>query len=136
MGTRNTLDKFFEADDVPTQSGGTPGQLTRNISIPAGENWHINKFGGSADIEQTEIELLYSEDNGATFINPFDFGQVKIRCLHLQNGGIQTEENLDLWFLGGTNHILQLRAKNYNNVNEAEIIGWIHGFSVVIKTGL
>lgn len=123
---RIILDKFYEADDVDVQSGGTPGSKTRNFSIPTNEKWFVTEFGGNANVEQTEMELLYSEDNGSTWENPYDSGTTKIRCLHLQNGGAITQK-LGLWFIGGTNHILQLKAKNYNSIDEAEIIGWIHG---------
>ena len=123
---RTTLDKFFEADDVAVKSGGTPGSDYQDYSLASGERWIIEEFGGSASIDQTEVELLYSEDNGSTFENPFDSNSTKIRCIHLQNGGTVVQR-LDLTFIGGTNRILRILVKNYNSANTAEITGFVRG---------
>lgn len=121
------MDKFYEADDVGTRgASGTAGSLSQNYTISSGELWHITAFGGSADIDQTEVELLYSEDGGSTFTNPYDSTTDKIRCLHLQNG-LVAKVILDLYFTGNSTTVLQLKVKNYNNVNAAEITGFITG---------
>ena len=118
---KNVLDKFFEADNLGTRgASGTAGSAYQDYYIPAGEDWIIEEMGGSASIDQTEIELLYSTDSGATWINPFDVTASKIRSIHLQNGTVGSVGGLRLYFFGGMGgKLLRLKSKNYNSANTA-----------------
>jgi len=127
MPSFESLDKYYEADEVAVRSNGTPGTAYRDLSIPENERWEVSEFGGSASIDSTEVELLYSEDNGSTWTNPYDDGTTKIRCIHLSAGNTSKIFLPGLLFTGGSGHILRILCKNYNDVNTAEIAGWING---------
>jgi len=124
------LDKFFEGDDVAVASGDpiVPGTASKVYTIPDGEQWTITEFGGSSSIDSTEAELLYSNDNGSTWTNPYDDSASKLRCIHLAAGTTSKIFFGGLVFTGsGTDVHLKIICKNWNQVNTAEIVGWFNG---------
>lgn len=129
----STLDKFYEADDVEVASGTpiVPGTAYRDIAIPEGETWELSEIGGSSSIDSTEVEILYSEDNGSTWVNPYDDQTTKIRCLHLSAGQVAKIFLAGVRFVGGANHIIRIKCKNFNETNKAEIAGWLNGVIIV-----
>lgn len=128
-----TLDKYYEADNIPEATTGA-GVKYKDFPIPADEVWTLDSFGGSSNQNSTEVELLYSQDNGATWINPYDSGATKIRCLHLQQGNVSKVFLNGLDFEGGAQTILRVSCKNYNYQSEAEIATWFYG--VIKKAGV
>jgi len=125
---RGILDKFYEADNVATRgASGTAGASFQDYSIPSGEVWQVRELGGSASIDQTEVELLYTENSGTSWINPYDSSTTKIRCIHLQNGNVSIITSMVLQFTGGAGRMLRLRAKNFNALNTAEITSYFTG---------
>ena len=125
------LYKYYEADNVAVASGSplVAGSAIKDYVIPDVEVWQIRRFGGSSDNSHTEVELLFSDDAGSTWSNPFDSSTNKLCCLHINS----QPANPMIWsqgfeFIGnGTNCILRLRLKNWDTSNTSEIIGWIEG---------
>lgn len=124
------LYKFYEADDVAAASG-TPlvaGSATRDFVIPDGELWKIDKFSGSSQKAECEVELLYSDDGGSTWSNPFDSGTDKLVCLHLSGHVDGTTFPPGFEFQGsGTDIVIRMKVKNYNTDSVAEIACWMEG---------
>jgi len=125
------LYKFFEADDVGMATGTplSPGVENRDFVIPNGERWCIKKFSGSSSKGTCEVELLYSDDAGDTWSNPFDSEASKLACIHLSDG---SQSSLifpaGFEFVGdSTNIILRMRAKNYNTDAVSEITCVLEG---------
>lgn len=125
-----TLDKYYEADSIAVASGDplVAGSDTKDYTIPDGEEWTINEFGGSSSIDSTEVELLWTDDGGSTWSNPYDSSTTKLRCLHLNSGNVAKVIDMNLKFEGdGTNTKIRLNFKNWNQVNTAEVSGWLNG---------
>lgn len=118
------LDKVYEEEDI------NPGaELSRNYSIPAGEIWYIAQFGGCSNIDNSEVELKYSNDNGQTWTNPFDNGSDVLRCLHLQAGNpVNNQFTNPLKLLGGEGVLIQILLKNRSEGIADEIVGWFNGW--------
>ena len=124
------LDKFFEGDSVAVATGDplVPGSDSKVYTIPDKVIWTLTEFGGSSNIDSTEVELLYSDDEGSTWTNPYDDSANKLRCIHLGAGTTSKIFFGGLRFVGsGTDVQLKMVVKNYNQVNEAEIVGWFNG---------
>jgi len=125
------LYKYYEADNVAVASGSplSAGTEIKDYVIPNGEVWQIHRFGGSSDNSNTEVELLYSDDAGSTWCNPFDSSTNKLCCLHINS---QPPSPM-IWsqgfeFVGsGTNCIIRLKFKNWDSSKTSEITGWIEG---------
>ena len=81
----DVLDKYHEENSV--SPNGTSEYI---YTIPTGETWNILEFGGSASINQTEVQFYYSNDGGVSWINPYDNTTNRIRVIHLQNGLVGT----------------------------------------------
>jgi len=120
--------KYYEADDVPIATVGSgdiliPGTLIRDYIIPDGKIWCICSFHGSSNIDNCEIELLYSDDGGNTWKNPFDDEADKLICLHLDGSCGGHEFTSGFEFTGSeSDTILRVEAKNYNTELQSEII--------------
>ena len=130
--TAGTLYKFFEADDVEAASG-TPlvaGEESTTYTIPDGEIWKLFSFGGSSSQGSCEIELLYSNDNGSTWTNPFDDSTNKLTCVHLTTGEPAKQDFPEGFeFTGsGTDVKIKIECKNWNTSIVSEIIAWLSGY--------
>lgn len=123
------LDKMFEAKNVAMKnsSGNT---VTKDYIIPKGETWCIKAFGGSASVNQAEIEFLFSSDQGVTWLNPYDGTNDKIRCLNLIKGNFYFEVPVALEFEStkSNKYILRIQIKNLSDTQADEIVGWFNGW--------
>lgn len=122
---------FFEADDLDASEGTplVPGTEYRDHVIPDGELWRVNKLTGSASAGGCEIELLYSDDAGTTWSNPFDTSQSKLSCLHLADGNpVNKTFPSGFEFTGNSDQvILRIVCKNFNTDKIAEIVATLEG---------
>lgn len=128
------LNKYFEADEIAkaTVGSGTlliPGTANKDYIIPDGKTWSIYLFGGNSSVCECELQLLYSEDGGNTWSNPFDDSAEKLACIHVDCGyhGERHFTNGFEFTGSGTDIILRLLVKNYNTESIAEIVSYIEG---------
>lgn len=125
------LYKFFEADDISCASDTplVPGTKDRTFIIPDGKTWKITKLSGSSNKSSCELDLLYSDDNGVTWKNPFDNLASKLISIHLNLTAQSVEFSSGFEFTGnGTDVLLKIIAKNYNTDSVAEITTWLEGY--------
>ena len=78
-------------------------------------------------IKDGEYYIGSFEYDGETWTNPYDDQTSKIRCIHLSAGNTSKIFLDGVQFVGGTGVKLRILCKNYNDVNEAEIAGWLNG---------
>lgn len=126
MGDQSLLDKYFEHDEVPKQ-GGTE---VRDFTVPDGETWAIQGFGGSSNNNSCEVQLLASSDGGTTWGHPWDDEANKIRAIHLDKGVVGNLQFANPLKFRGTNGqtMVRLALKNYNGTITAEVDGWFNGY--------
>jgi len=130
---KQTLDRYYEADTLDVASGTPlePGTGEKIFTIPDGETWCIEEFGGSTSVDQCEVELLFSSDGGSTWGHPCPLcDSSKIRCIHLSSGVPGSVKFLNVMPLtgSGTNIKLKILCKNWNQTEQAEIEAWINGW--------
>jgi len=114
---------FFSEQNAIAANGGV---ASTDFPIPAGEEWEIAGFGGSASVSNCEVQLKYSADGGATWTNPYGGPDSRIRVIHLDTATyVSFSERLV--FTGGTGRLLRIEFKNYNLTSVAEISAWLNG---------
>jgi hypothetical protein len=126
----NVLDIVHEEKDIPEESEDTEYKF----SVPEKEVWIIDIFGGSASINNVEIEFSYSDDNGETWKHPSSSSSSEvIRSLHLTEGNSSScSFRNPIRIVGGNNIFLRFIYKNFNEYEsgyerKACITAWING---------
>jgi len=117
-----TLDKLCRKINIPILTA-----TYEDYPIADGKKWVIESFGGCSKYGLAEIELLYSQDGGATFIHPYDPESDEVRCLQLSGGNPKQFDFRGIEFLGGTDHLIRLNFKNDNGTDIGNMCAWFNG---------
>lgn len=104
------------------------GVATVDYNLASGSELSIIELFASTDTSLQKIEVLYSEDNGSTWINPFDDDADHILQLWVGAGVPASGKPEAAWFIGGENHLLRVKITNLHPVNTSNVYFLVKGW--------
>lgn len=99
-----------------------------DYTLEEGRELSIIELFASTDTSLQKIEVLYSEDNGSTWINPFDDEADHILQLWIGAGVPASGKPEAAWFVGGENHLLRVKITNLHPLNTAKVYFLVKGW--------
>jgi hypothetical protein len=104
------------------------GVYTLDYALAANIELSIIELFASTNVSLQKIEVLYSEDNGTTWINPWDAGSDHILQLFLGAGVPASGKPDATWFIGGENHLLRVKITNLHPTSNSEVFFLVKGW--------
>lgn len=104
------------------------GTDTIDYNLPVNKELSIIELFASTDLSLQKIEILYSEDNGSTWINPFDADADHILQLWLAVGVPASGKPEAAWFVGGENRLLRVKITNIHPSTTAHVYILVKGW--------
>lgn len=114
------ISKLTRTRDVTVDSNST---YTLDISLESNHHYIINEIFVSTNTNGLVAELLYSEDNGETWINPWDEDGEHIVKAYLAAYIPIYARPIESYFIGGTNR--KFRAKFTNPTGSSAKVSFI-----------
>lgn len=112
--------RFTRARNVTVNANG--GTYTLDYTIPDGKQLLIRELFASSNTSGVCIELLYSDDGGSTWTNPWDDNSSHLLKLWIAAYVPTLGSPQDTWFHGDQeNIILRVKITNYNPTNNADV---------------
>lgn len=104
------------------------GTFTLDYSLNENKELSIIELFASTDTSLQKIEILYSEDGGSTWSNPFDASSEVILQLWIGAGVPASGKPEAAWFSGGENTFVRVKITNLHPVNNSNIYFLVKGW--------
>lgn len=104
------------------------GTYTLDYTLVSGKELSIIELFASTDTSLQKVEILYSEDGGSTWMNPFDDDADHILQLWIGAGVPASGKPEAAWFIGGSNRLLRVKITNIHPVNTANVYFLVKGW--------
>lgn len=118
----------FTRSRLITSLSAAGGVSTTDYSVPVNAELNIIELFASTDSSLQKIEILYSEDGGTTWSNPFDEDSSIILQLWVGAGVPASGKPEAAWFVGGANVLLRVKITNLHPVNNSNVYFLVKGF--------
>jgi hypothetical protein len=122
------MTKFVLARNPSIDADG--GIYTLDTTLSLTVKYQIQEVYISVDKDDVVFEMLYTEDGGLTWINPWDSGSNFILKGYPAKGVVFQGEVHTVEFTGGTNRKIQVKITN-NGTEEAHPVFIISGVAIV-----
>lgn len=118
----------FTRSRIAATISANGGTYTLDYNLVSDKELSIIELFSSTDTSLQKIEILYSEDNGSTWMNPFDEDATHILQLWLAAGVPASGKPEAAWFIGGENHLLRVKITNLHPANASNVYFLVKGF--------
>lgn len=103
------------------------GTSTTDYSLASGKELLIIELFASTDTSLQKVEILFSDDNGSTWSNPFDEDSEVMLQLWIGAGVPASGKPEASWFIGGSNVLLRVKITNLHPVNNSNVYFLVKG---------
>ncbi len=107
-----------------TANGGT---YTLDYSLAADKQLQIIELFASSDTDAVKIEVLYTDDNGITWTNPFDSGSSHVLLLYVAGYIPVSGQPEATWYTGGSQVKLRIKITNNHPTQNANVFYLVKG---------
>ena len=118
----------FTRSRIATSINASGGTYTLDYTIGPNKELSIIELFASTDTSLQKIEVLYSEDNGSTWINPWDSEGNHILQIWLGAGVPSSGKPEAAWFIGGSNHLLRIKITNLHPATASNVYFLVKGW--------
>lgn len=118
----------FTRSRIAANISANGGTYTLDYDIESGKELSVIELFASTDTSLQKVEILYSEDAGSTWINPFDEDADHILQLWLGAGVPAAGKPEAAWFVGGENRMLRVKITNLHPVTNSNVYFLVKGF--------
>lgn len=118
----------FTRSRVVTNISANGGTNTTDYTLTSGKELSIIELFASTNTSLQKVEILYSEDNGTTWSNPFDEDSNHILQIWIGAGVPAAGKPEAAWFCGGANTILRVQITNLHPTQASEVYFLVKGW--------
>lgn len=118
--------RFTRSRDILNISANG-GTYTLDYSVPPNKELSIIELFASTNLSLQQVEVLYSEDGGNTWINPWDGDSTLILKLYIAAGVPASGKPDATWFSGGENIKLRVKITNLHPTTTSNVFFLVKG---------